>query len=1155
MASARSESEEKRKLLLEMRLLHHQVSEPSNRISLDRSSASGRPGILRKHRAYTMDMSKSDLSDPIGGARDQDAIEDGSGNAQNPVLPLFVQMNLRFQDKDESWREASRWVKFQEDVEDGGKRWSKPYVPSIQLSALMDLKRSLEEGLVALDVEGRNADHIMDELYLILQDDEDPERRSIFEGHQLEELKMILSQRVKLRMKLNLIGKMSSLSTSRPQSLSTSSGLNLKSASPSRQPSREGLNASPPGSPTTGISRQTSMASPMIHPRSYSTSADDKDKDKDKAKKMRSHNLFIKKVPKGAEACIILVATVPFVTKTISFFAKVANPVILEDFCEISSPTRFLGIILGPPGSDQTITDMGKALGTLMSDQIFPLVCYHSKTAEQVITGINTYTQQVTILAPSAWDPKIRLDPPKNLPSLDDRLKQQQSVVSNSISPPPYTSIKNGSSQVGGQDNADGRDSMSNGNGTGGGGDGGHFQDGILNSLVEGQKLTDGSTENQELIRTGRLFGGLILDIKRKLPWFKSDFTDALHIQTVASVIYIYLATITKAITFGGFLGDITAGQQGVLESFLAHALAGGMFCLLGGQPLTVLGCTGPVLIFEKILVDFCNGQGVDYLTFRLWIGLWSTLFCLAIVALDLSAIVRYFTRFTEESFAALIGIIFIVESLKKLYTMSNYFMVNIGFDPDLITVYDESCHCEPSFQGVFSHEFILNATETHQPAMQSLGELLNQTMDKATTLDSKNIPWQQLTVSQCQALQGTLEGHGCPYVADVFFFSVILFFGTFTVAMFLKKFKLTPYFPNKVRSLLSDYAVIIAILVFVGVDVAFDLETPKLIVPTVFRPTRSDIRGWVVPFTREDDPWYLYLGAAIPALLLTILLFMDQQITSVIVNRSEHKLRKGAGYHLDMLVVGIMIGVCSVFGLPWCVAATVLCLGHVDSLKMETETSAPGELPQFLGVREQRVTGVLVFLLTGLSVKLAPILKFIPMPVLYGVLMYMGIASLRGMQFIDRLGLLFMPPKYQPDYSYLRHVPLNKVHLFTLIQIIGLVLLWVIKSTPASLIFPLMVLALVGLRKLMDYFPRIFSQNDLKWLDNLMPDSGKKKKKRNSQSETDNNMDDCPDGLEERKNSNTFVAKRTQNGDAKTVSIDMDGTRERLLNGKESQI
>ena len=139
--------------------------------------------------------------------------------------------------------------------------------------------------------------------------------------------------------------------------------------------------------------------------------------------------------------------------------------------------------------------------------------------------------------------------------------------------------------------------------------------------------------------------------------------------QTLASIIYIYLATVTKAITFGGFLSDITEGRQGVLESFLGHLIAGGMFCMFGGQPLTVLGCTGPVLIFEKILVHFCEDYEINYLTMRLWIGLWATLFCLIIVALDLSAIVRYFTRFTEEAFAALVGIIFIVESLKKLFS------------------------------------------------------------------------------------------------------------------------------------------------------------------------------------------------------------------------------------------------------------------------------------------------------------------------------------------------------------------------------------------------------------------------------------------------------------------------------------------------------
>jgi len=98
------------------------------------------------------------------------------------------------------------------------------------------------------------------------------------------------------------------------------------------------------------------------------------------------------------------------------------------------------------------------------------------------------------------------------------------------------------------------------------------------------------------------------------------------------------------------------------------------------------------------------------------------------------------------------------------------------------------------------------------------------------------------------------------------------------------------------------------------------------------------------------------------------------------------------------------MLIICSIMGLPWFVAATVLSITHVNSLKMETETSAPGETPKFLGVREQRVTGLMVFLMIGVSIFLTPILSHIPMPVLYGVFLYMGVSSLKGtviMKFI----------------------------------------------------------------------------------------------------------------------------------------------------------
>lgn len=59
-----------------------------------------------------------------------------------------------------------------------------------------------------------------------------------------------------------------------------------------------------------------------------------------------------------------------------------------------------------------------------------------------------------------------------------------------------------------------------------------------------------------------RFCGGLILDIKRKAPFFISDFTDAFHIQSLSTIMFIYLGTVTNAITFGGLLGDATENMQ-----------------------------------------------------------------------------------------------------------------------------------------------------------------------------------------------------------------------------------------------------------------------------------------------------------------------------------------------------------------------------------------------------------------------------------------------------------------------------------------------------------------------------------------------------------------------------------------------------------------
>jgi len=82
-----------------------------------------------------------------------------------------------------------------------------------------------------------------------------------------------------------------------------------------------------------------------------------------------------------------------------------------------------------------------------------------------------------------------------------------------------------------------------------------------------------------------------------------------------------------------------------------------------------------------------CTNLGFEYLSFRLWVYLWTALILIIIVVTDLSALVSYITRFTEESFATLIAIIFIYEALMK--------MVKMGHDLDVVDgMGNDSCQC-----------------------------------------------------------------------------------------------------------------------------------------------------------------------------------------------------------------------------------------------------------------------------------------------------------------------------------------------------------------------------------------------------------------------------------------------------------------------------
>jgi hypothetical protein len=60
-------------------------------------------------------------------------------------------------------------------------------------------------------------------------------------------------------------------------------------------------------------------------------------------------------------------------------------------------------------------------------------------------------------------------------------------------------------------------------------------------------------------------------------------------------------------------------------------------------------------------------------------------------------------------------------------------------------------------------------------------------------------------------------------------------------------------------------------------------------------------------------DEWHGIMVAFIAALLVFILLFVETEITELLLTRKERGCRKGSGMHWDLVLVGLCAFLCSV--------------------------------------------------------------------------------------------------------------------------------------------------------------------------------------------------------------------------------------------------
>jgi hypothetical protein len=492
---------------------------------------------------------------------------------------------------------------------------------------------------------------------------------------------------------------------------------------------------------------------------------------------------------------------------------------------------------------------------------------------------------------------------------------------------------------------------------------------------------------------TRRPAGGLLGDIARRRPFYLDDFAQGFHPKVLASILFLFFACIANAIAFGGLTGLVTGGQIGTTEMIVATAAGGITFALFSGQPLTILGGTGPIVIFTGLLYGASEQLGLPFLGLYAWTGLWSGLFLILLSVTDASALMRFFTRFTDEIFAALIAVIFIVQALSSMLVP----FADAEFDADFAAA----------------------------------------------------------------------------------LFGIMLSLGTYSLSRTLKNAAQTRYLIAGVRNFLSDFGPAIAISALTLVALSqpeIQLEAPAI--PDSFGTTSG--RPWLVDLFAMPS-WAIFAAAG-PALMATILLFLDQNITTRLVNAPEHRLRKGPGFHLDLLVVGLIVAVGSLFALPWIVAATVHALNHVKSLAtIEVVDDGGVQKPVIRSVRENRMSALMIHVLIGCSILILPLIKLIPMSVLFGLFLFMGFNTLAGNQLWDRFLLWFTDPRLYPRTHYVRRVDVKLIHMFTLVQVLALGALWLLKSSALGILFPVLIALLVPLRLSLR---RWYSEEELAALD-----------------------------------------------------------------------
>ncbi|PPQ67978.1 hypothetical protein CVT25_000458 [Psilocybe cyanescens] len=158
--------------------------------------------------------------------------------------------------------------------------------------------------------------------------------------------------------------------------------------------------------------------------------------------------------------------------------------------------------------------------------------------------------------------------------------------------------------------------------------------------------------KRKRLLWLRQIGSGIILDIRARVPWYLSDWTDAWNYRVVPATALIFFANVLPGIAFSLDLIETTE-QYGVAEVLMSSFMVAFVFAIFGAQPLTIAGVTGPITVFNKTIFDILSRESHPpiYLHFIGWVYLWAAILHWITALLNFCNFLKYVTLFSCDTF------------------------------------------------------------------------------------------------------------------------------------------------------------------------------------------------------------------------------------------------------------------------------------------------------------------------------------------------------------------------------------------------------------------------------------------------------------------------------------------------------------------------